>query len=143
MANSFLTLLIASLWLDAASASHVQGREAQVQQAQYQDASTALSGTWSSADGKPFAYTFYPNGTYAYAGAMGGYPLATQISESGTYAVSGTDITIQRQTGLIASTNGYRQPLYAQTTMGRVGVVNTQGGPRMVLAFPDGRVFYK
>ena len=97
----------------------------------------------SSADGKPFAYTFYPNGTYAYAGAMGGYPLATQISESGTYAVSGTDITIQRQSGLIASTNGYRQPLYAQTTLGRVGVVNTQGGPRMVLAFPDGRVFYK
>ena len=142
MSSSFLTLMIASLLVNAVSVPQVHVREAQYREVQYQDA-TMLSGTWSSVDGKPFAYTFYPNGTYAYAGAIGGYPLATQISESGTYTVSGTDVTIQRRDGLIASTNGYRQPLRPETTVGRVGVVNTQSGPRTVLAFPDGRVFYR
>jgi hypothetical protein len=143
MSSSFLTPVIITLCVYAVSAPQVHAREEHYQEVQYQGVSTMLPGTWSSTDGKPFAYTFYPNGTYVYVGSMGGAGLSTQISERGIYTVSGTDVTIKTVDGLITSSNGYKQPLEPETTVGRVGLVNTQSGRRMVLAFPDGRAFYK
>jgi len=143
MSSSFITLMVASLCVYAVSVPQIRASEAQYQEVQYQGVSTTLPGTWSSTDGKPFAYTFYPNGTYVYVGSMGGPGLSTQISERGTYTVSGADITVQTRDGLITSSNGYKQPLEPETTVGRVGFVDTQSGRRMVLAFPDGRAFSK
>ena len=142
MSSSFLTLMIVSLFAYDVLAPQLHAREAQYQEVQYQDVSTMLPGTWLSADGKPFAYTFYSNGTYVYVGSMGDSQLSTQISERGTYTVSGTDVTIQTRDGLIISSNGYKQPLEPQTTVGSLRLINTQSGSRMVLTFPDGRVFY-
>lgn len=143
MSRSFLTLMIVCLCVYAGLAPQLRAREGQYREVQYQDVSTVLPGTWPSADGKPFAYTFSSNGTYVYVGSMGGAGLSTQISERGTYTVSGTDVTIHRRDGLIASSNGYKQPLEPETTVGRLRLVNTQSGPRTILTFPDGRVFYK
>lgn len=143
MATSFLTRVAVALFAFAVLAPQLHARETQYQEVQNQDASTTLAGTWMSTDGTPFAYTFDSNGTYAYAGSMGGAGLSTQISERGTYTVSGTDVTIQTRGGLITSSNGYKQPVKPETTIGRLVLVNTQSGPRMVLTFPDGRAFSK
>ena len=143
MSTSSLIRVAAAIFAVAVFAPQLHAQEAQYQEVQQQDVSTALPGTWQSADGTPFAYTFDSKGTYVYVGSMGGSGLSTQIAEKGTYTVSGTTVTIQTRGGLIASSNGYRQPVKPETTVGRLLVVETQGGPRTVLAFPDGRVFSK
>src|SRR5215475_2022021 len=83
--------------------SQTYASPSQYRNAQYGSASTLLAGTWRSADGKPFAYTFSPDGTYAYVGSMGSYDLSgglqTREAERGTYSVSGSEVTIQRQAG--------------------------------------------
>ena len=106
---------------------------------QNEGASRLLAGTWQSTSGKPFAYTFSSDGTYTYVGAMGGDLLRAQISEIGTYSVSGSEVTIQRQRGEIVSSAGYKEALGPETTVGRI----IQNGSQAALAFPDGRVFLK
>jgi hypothetical protein len=110
MSSFFNTVMIVSLCAYAGSVLQIHARDAEYQEVQYQDVSGTLSGTWSSVDGKPFAYTFSSNRTYVYVGSMGGPGLSTQISERGTYTVSGDDVTLQRWDGLITSSNGYKQP---------------------------------
>jgi len=143
MSTSFFTGVTVAIYVFAVLAPQLHAHETQYQEVQNQDVSTTLAGTWQSTDGTPFAYTFDSNGTYVYVGSMGGSGLSTQISERGTYTVSGTDVTIQTRDGLITSSNGYKQPVKPETTVGRLLSVNTQSGPQMLLTFPDGRVFSK
>ena len=143
MSTSSLIRVAAAIFAVAVFAPQLHAQEAQYQEVQQQDVSTALPGTWQSTDGTPFAYTFDSNGTYVYVGSMGGSGLSTQISERGTYTVSGTDVTIQTRDGIITSSNGYKQPVKPETIVGRLLLVNTQSGPGILLTFPDGRVFSK
>jgi hypothetical protein len=102
----------------------------------------AVFGTWRSGN---FAYTFDPNGSYTYVGVMGGPTMRTQISEKGTYDVSGDALTIQRQDGQITNSQNYRQPLAPETTTFHFRLGNAQSGPDMELIYPDGKsqTFYK
>jgi hypothetical protein len=101
-----------------------------------------LVGTWRSGN---FAYTFNGDGTYVYVGAMGTSTMQTQISEQGTYSVSGNVLTVARKRGLITNTNNYRQVLGAEVTTFPFRAGNTPQGPALQLIFPDGRglVFYR
>ena len=101
-----------------------------------------LVGTWRSGN---FAYTFNGDGTYVYVGAMGTSTMQTQISEQGTYRVSGNVLTVARKRGLITNTNNYRQVLEPAVTNFPFRAGNTANGPALQLIFPDGRgqVFYR
>jgi hypothetical protein len=101
-----------------------------------------LVGTWRSGN---FAYTFNGDGTYVYVGAMGTPTMQTQISEQGTYGVSGNVLTVARKRGLITNTNNYRQVLGPEVTTFPFRAGNTPQGPALQLIFPDGRgqVFYR
>ena len=103
---------------------------------------TMLVGTWRSGN---FAYTFNSDGTYVYVGAMGTSTMQTQISEQGTYGVSGNVLTVTRKRGLITNTNNYRQVLGPEVTTFPFRAGNTPQGPALQLTFPDGRgqVFYR
>lgn len=103
---------------------------------------TPLVGTWRSGN---FAYTFNGDGTYVYVGAMGTSTMQTQISEQGTYSVSGNVLIVARKRGLITNTNNYRQVLEPQVTNFPFRAGNTPNGPALQLIFPDGRgqVFYR
>ena len=103
---------------------------------------TTLVGTWRSGN---FAYTFNGDGTYVYVGAMGTSTMQTQISETGTYSVSGNVLTVARKRGLITNTNNYRQVLEPEVTTFPFRAGNTPSGPALQLIFPDGRgqVFYR
>ena len=103
---------------------------------------TSLVGTWRSGN---FAYTFNGDGTYVYVGAMGASTMQTQISEQGTYSVSGNVLTVARKRGVITNTNNYRQVLGAEVTTFPFRAGNTPNGPALQLTFPDGRgqVFYR
>jgi hypothetical protein len=57
-----------------------------------------LVGTWRSGN---FAFTFYGNGAYVYVGAMGGAGMSTESSEQGVYSLSGNQLTIQRHSGTL------------------------------------------
>ena len=105
-------------------------------------AQTTLVGTWRSGN---FAYTFNGDGTYVYVGAMGTSTMQTQISEQGTYSVSGNVLTVARKRGLITNTNNYRQVLEAEVTTFPFRAGNTPSGPALQLVFPDGRAqtFYR
>jgi hypothetical protein len=105
-------------------------------------AATALAGTWRSGN---FAYTFNRDGSYVYVGAMGGTPMRTQISEEGTYAVSGDVLTVARKRGLITNSQNYRQVLTPEVTTFRFRAGNTPSGPALQLIFPNGQgqVFYR
>jgi hypothetical protein len=102
----------------------------------------ALVGTWRSGN---FAYTFNGDGSYVYVGAMGTSAMQTQISEQGTYSVSGNVLTVARKRGLITNTNNYRQVLGPEVTTFPFRAGNTPNGPALQLTFPDGRgqVFYR
>jgi hypothetical protein len=136
---SKILLALVAGGLSCVCMSQTSASPSQYRNVQYESASTLLAGTWPSADGKPFFYTFSSDGTYTYVGSMGGDLLRTQISESGRYSVSGNVVTIQRQRGVIVSSNGYQQALGPETTVGRI----IQNGSQVALAFPDGRVFLK
>jgi hypothetical protein len=71
--------------------------------------------------------------------------MQTQISEQGTYSVSGNVLTVARKRGLITNTNNYRQVLGAEVTTFPFRAGNTPQGPALQLIFPDGRgqVFYR
>jgi hypothetical protein len=101
-----------------------------------------LLGTWRSGN---FAFTFNGDGTYVYVGAMGTSTMQTQISEQGTYSVSGDVLTVARKRGLITNTNNYRQVLAPEVTTFPFRAGNTPNGPALQLIFPDGRgqVFYR
>ena len=103
---------------------------------------TTFVGTWRSGN---FAYTFNGDGTYVYVGAMGASTMQTQISEQGTYSVSGNVLTVVRKRGVITNTNNYRQVLEPEVTTFPFRAGNTPNGPALQLIFPDGRgqVFYR
>ena len=110
-------------------------------QIQFQAPSTTLVGTWRSGN---FAYTFYANGAYVYVGAMGGAAMSTQSSEQGVYSLSGNQLTIQRQSGILRTSQNYQQQLTPQTTVYPVRFGNTPNGPAMELTYPTGaQVFYR
>ena len=93
-------------------------------------AQTTLVGTWRSGN---FAYTFNADGTYVYVGAMGTSTMQTQISEQGTYSVSGNVLTVARKRGVITNTNNYRQVLEAEVTTFPFRAGNTPNGPAIQL----------
>jgi hypothetical protein len=103
---------------------------------------TTLVGTWRSGN---FAYTFFDNGTYVYVGAMGNTMMRTQTSEEGTYAVSGDKLIVQRQRGILMTSQNYRQDLGPQTTVFQWRLGNTQSGLALQLVYPTGgaQMFYK
>jgi hypothetical protein len=107
-----------------------------------QMANPLLEGTWRA---KSFAFTFYGNGTYTYVGAMGGPMLETRLSEKGVYAVSGDNLIVQTQSGLIWSSNNYRQNVTPYTTIYRWRLVHTPIGLGLQLVYPKGgaEIFYK
>ena len=109
---------------------------------QSRDPSAIFVGTWRSGN---FAYTFSGNRTYVYVGAMGGAMMRTQISEQGTYEISGDKLIVSRQRGTLTTSQNYRQDLRPQTTVFRWRLGNTQSGVGLQLTFPDGGVqtFYK
>ena|SRR3974390_3553884 len=109
---------------------------------QIQAPAMTLVGTWRSGN---FAFTFFDNGTYVYVGAMGGPQMSTQSSERGVYSLSGNALTVQRQTGVLTTSQNYRQELTPQTTVYPVRFGNTPNGPAMELTFPNGgpQVFYR
>ena len=111
-------------------------------QVQARDLSAMFVGTWRSGN---FAYTFFGSGTYIYVGAMGGAMMHTQISEQGTYAISGDKLIVSRQRGLLRTSQNYRQDLGPQTTIFRWRLGNTPSGPGLQLIPPDGgaQIFYK
>lgn len=103
--------------------------------------SMTLVGTWRSGN---FAFTFYDNGTYVYVGAMGGAGMSTQSSEQGVYSLSGNQLTVQRQSGILRTSQNYQQQLAPQTTVYLVRFGNTPNGPAMEVTFPAGpQVFYR
>jgi hypothetical protein len=105
-------------------------------------ATTILVGTWRSAG---FAYQFKNDGSYVYAGTMGTNAMRTQISEEGTYSVSGDQLIVKRRSGLITNTQNYKQTLGPEKTVFHWRLVNSQSGPAVQLVFPNGgiQIFYK
>jgi hypothetical protein len=94
-----------------------------------------LVGTWYSGN---FAYTFRPDGTYVYVGAMGNSNMQTQIAEQGTYRIEGSTLIVIRQSGMITNTNNYKQVLHPQTTNFPFVLMNSPNGPVMQLTYPTG-----
>jgi hypothetical protein len=80
-----------------------------------------------------------------YVGAMGTAAMRTQISEEGTYTVSGEALIVSRQRGTITNTQNYRQALGPQTTTFRWRWTNTPQGLAIQLTFPTGgdQLFYR
>jgi hypothetical protein len=105
-------------------------------------AATGLVGTWRNGS---FVYSFFGNGTYVYEGAIGGTGLQTKSTEKGTYSVAGDELSVQRQSGALWSSNGYQQDLGPETTKFRWRLVNSQTGTGLQLVYPNGGVqtFYK
>jgi len=129
--------------LGIAIAGTVSAQEAGLpRQIQVQAPSTTLVGTWRSGN---FAFTFFDNGTYVYVGAMGGSLMSTQSSEKGVYSLSGNTLTTQRQSGVLTTSQNYRQELTPQTTVYPVRFGNSPNGPAMELTYPNGgaQVFYR
>jgi hypothetical protein len=93
-----------------------------------------LVGTWRSGG---FAYQFKRDGSYVYVGTMGTPAMRTQISEEGTYALSGDQLIVKRRSGLITNTNNYRQPLNPETTVFHWRLENSPSGPALQLVFPN------
>lgn len=110
---------------------------------QYSNPADVLVGTWQSGN---FAYSFQSNWTYVYVGAMGaGSGMQTRISEQGTYGISGGTLFVNRQNGVITTTQNYRQELKPETTTFPFALLNTQTGLAMRLTFQNGtdQLFYK
>jgi hypothetical protein len=101
-----------------------------------------FDGTWRSGN---FAFTFYGNGKYVYVGAMGNTSMSTQISEEGTFAISGDKLIVSRQRGVITNSQHYKQELQPSTTVYHWRLGNTERGPGLQLQFPNGgtQIFYK
>ncbi len=62
------------------------------------DQSSAIVGLWISGN---FAFQFYPDGSYGYAGTIGNDTMNTQMSEAGTYTFSGQTLVMARSRGMI------------------------------------------
>jgi hypothetical protein len=109
---------------------------------QFQNPAAILVGTWRSGN---FAFTFSGDGTYVYVGAMGGGFMRTQSSESGTYTVAGDTLTVQRQNGVLATSQNYHQDLGPSITVYRWRFGNTPTGPALQLVYPNGgtQIFYR
>jgi hypothetical protein len=139
MAKQLLLLVWGSLLVGIVVPTHAGDR---LQRLHLSQAATTLVGTWRSGN---FQYTFQPNGAYVYVGVMGTAAMKTQISEEGTYAVSGDTLIVSRQRGIITNTNNYRQPLKPQTTTFRWRWANTPQGMAIQLTFPTGgdQLFYR
>jgi hypothetical protein len=105
------------------------------------DQSSAIVGLWISGN---FAFQFYSDGTYAYAGTIGNDTMNTQLSEGGTYSFSGQTLVMDRAKGFIRNNLNYHQELRPQRIVYSCTLVNTPQGPGLQVVFPGGaQVFYK
>ena len=96
----------------------------------------SLVGTWRSGN---FAYTFFPNGTYVYVGAIVTPGMETKTAEKGNYTVNGDKLIIQRHSGVIVTSMNYSQHLEPETTVYLWRLEYTQIGRTLRLIFSDGR----
>jgi hypothetical protein len=135
-------LLLSLLGMLSICAGWPAHAENPLREAQLQNPPAMLVGTWRSGN---FAYTFSGDGRYVYVGAMGGAMMATASSEEGIYAISGDVLIIQRQNGVLRTSQNYRQDLGPSTTTFRWALGNTQIGLALQLVYPNGgvQVFYK
>ena len=71
--------------------------------------------------------------------------MSTQSSEKGIYFLSGNQLTTQRQSGILMTSQNYQQQLTPETTVYPVRFGNTPNGPAMELTYPNGgtQVFYR
>ncbi len=134
-----LAIVLGTLLLGGGWQAHADDRVLRVQAP---SPAPQFVGTWRSGN---FAFTFEGNGTYVYVGAMGGPAMRSQISEQGTYAVSGDQLIIQRRSGVVMTSQNYRRDLEPETTVYRWRMGNTPNGPAVELLFPNGQpqVFYR
>jgi hypothetical protein len=136
--NIFLALL--AIVISNPDAHRPQPRKEVLTSVQYNQ-SSAIVGLWISGN---FAFEFYPDGTYGYAGTIGNETMQTQLSEAGTYDFSGQTLTLDRARGFIKNNMNYRQELRPQRTVYNCTLVNTQRGPGLQVVLPAGaQVFYK
>lgn len=103
--------------------------------------SAMLVGSWR---GGNFLYTFRPDGTYIYVGAIGGPGLSTRSSEAGSYSVTGGRLILARKGGVITATNGYRQDLGPKTIVYPIAMGRAPNGLAIQLTYPTGdSLFYR
>ncbi|MGC4072265.1 MAG: hypothetical protein QM760_07075 [Nibricoccus sp.] len=98
----------------------------------------SIKGTWQSSN---FAYTFESDGTYVYVGRLGNaWTMSTEMSEEGTFRLTGDELVVNRKCGVITNSNGYRQNMAKETTVFQWQLGELNGRLAMQLVFPDGGV---
>jgi hypothetical protein len=137
MKRSFLAIVLCTLLVGSVGQVYAANSLLPIQLAP-----DTLVGKWQSGN---FVYTFFENGTYVYVGAMGGPQMSSQISEDGTYSVSGDTLTVTRRAGVVTTSMNYRRDLGVETTVFHWRLGTMQGRPALQLIFPNGspQIFYR
>jgi hypothetical protein len=135
----FLPTIVCMLFIGAGWPTYAENP---LREAQLQNPSTTLVGTWRSGN---FAFTFFDNGTYVYVGAIVTSGMQTRSSEKGTYLISGDTLITQRESGTLVTSQNYTQDLAPATTTYRWSLGRTQNGLALQLIYPNGgpQIFYK